>query len=89
MLKLFLKMDYIGKKFTDLTTGNVVEVKDQFEDVIVLNNNSRLKVNRLLDKSYFDEYIDPTSFFNNQNFIRIWNGTINISFRTYYSERIT
>ena len=25
-------MDYIGKKFTDLTTGSVVEVKDQFED---------------------------------------------------------
>jgi len=62
-------MDYKGKKFTDLTNGRIVEVKDYFEDVAILDNNSRIKVARLLDKNYFDEYIDPQSFFKNDNLL--------------------
>jgi len=62
-------MDYKGKKFTDLTTGKIVEVKDHFEDVAVLDNGSRIRVNRLLDKSFFEDYIDPQSFFKNDNLL--------------------
>ena len=59
----------IGKKFTDLTTGNVIEVKDSFEDIAILNNNTKIKVNRLMDKNYFEEFIDPVSFFQNESLL--------------------
>jgi hypothetical protein len=62
-------MNLTGKKFTDLTTGRIVEVKDHFEDVVILNNDSKIKMNRILDKNYFDEFIDPKSFFQNDNFL--------------------
>lgn len=59
----------IGKKYTDLTTGNVIEVKDTFEDIVILNNNMKIKANRLLDKNYFEEFIDPVSFFHNESLL--------------------
>lgn len=57
----------IGKKFTDLSTGRVVEIKDSFEDIAVLVDGSKIRVSRLLDRNYFDEYIDPKTFFNTQS----------------------
>lgn len=57
----------IGKKFTDLSTGRVVEIKDAFEDIAVLVDGSKIRVSRLLDRNYFDEYIDPKTFFNTQS----------------------
>lgn len=51
------------KKFTDLGKGGIITVQDQFEDVAILDNGQRIKVDRLLDKSYYDEYIDPKTFF--------------------------
>jgi hypothetical protein len=62
-------MNYTNKKFTNLTNGKVYEVIDQFEDIAILNDRSKVKVNRLLDKSYFDEYIDPSSFFKNESLL--------------------
>ena len=62
-------MDFIGRKFTDLTTGNIVEVKDHFEDIAILSNNAKIKVGRLMDKNYFDEYIDPRNFFQNESLL--------------------
>jgi hypothetical protein len=59
----------VGKKYTDLTTGNVIEVKDIFEDIVILNNNSKIKANRLLDKNYFEEFIDPVNFFQNESLL--------------------
>lgn len=59
----------VGKKFTSLLDGKIVEVKDAFEDIIILNDNSKLKASRLLDKSYFEEYIDPASFFQNESLL--------------------
>lgn len=60
---------YKGKKYTDLTTGNIIEIKDHFEDIAILDNNSKIKLNRLLDKNFFDEYIDPSLFFKNDNLL--------------------
>lgn len=62
-------MNYNGKKYTDLITGKVVEIKDQFEDIAILDNGSKIKVTRLLDKNYFDEFIDPKSFFQNESLL--------------------
>jgi hypothetical protein len=59
----------IGKKFTDLTTGRVVKIKDVFEDVTILDNNSKIKTSRLLDRNYFDEYVDPNTFFKNDGLL--------------------
>lgn len=58
-----------GRKFTDLTSGKIVEVKDQFEDIVILDNNSKIKSHRLLDKNYFDEYVDPNTFFKNDGLL--------------------
>jgi hypothetical protein len=59
----------IGKKFTSLTDGRVVEVKDAFEDIIILQDGSKIKASRLMDRSFYDEYIDPNSFFQNQSLL--------------------
>lgn len=59
----------VGKKFTSLTDGRVVEVKDVFEDIIILQDNSKIKASRLFDKTFYDEYIDPSNFFQNQSLL--------------------
>lgn len=59
----------VGKKFTSLIDGRIVEIKDIFEDIVILNDNTKIKASRLLDKSYYDEYIDPSSFFQNQSLL--------------------
>lgn len=56
-----------NKKFTDVSSNSVVRVLDQFENIAILDNKQRVDVNRLLDTSYYDEYIDPRDFFNKQN----------------------
>ncbi len=62
-------MSYTGKKYTDLVTGRVIEIKDHFEDIAILDNGSKVKVSRLLDKNYYDEFIDPKSFFQNESLL--------------------
>lgn len=59
----------IGKKFTNLADGSVVEIKDMFEDIIILDNNSKIKTGRIFDKRYYEEYIDPSTFFQNQSLL--------------------
>jgi hypothetical protein len=56
-----------SKKFLDVSTNKPVVVKDQFENIAILDNNQRVDVKRLLDKSYYDDYIDPSSFFDTSN----------------------
>ena len=51
------------KKFTDLANGTVVSVIDQFENIAILDSGQRVDVKRLMDKTYFDDYIDPKNFF--------------------------
>jgi len=60
----------IGKKFTNLLNGRVVEVKDMFEDIIILDDNSKLSTSKLMNKSYYEEYIDPSDFFRNQSLLQ-------------------
>lgn len=53
-----------NKKFHDLLTGKIISVIDQFEDVAILEGKGRVNVTKLLDKNLYEEYIDPTTFFN-------------------------
>jgi hypothetical protein len=56
-----------NKKFQDITTGKVVTVTDQFEDVAILEGKQRINVMRLMDKNSYSEFIDPESFFSQAN----------------------
>ena len=67
---------YKHKKFTDLTTGRVVEVIDQFEDIVILDNKSKIKLNRLLDNNLYDEFIDPRNFFRNDGLVNAFTEKI-------------
>jgi hypothetical protein len=58
-----------GRKFTDLSNGRIVQVKDVFEDIVILEDNSKIRLNRLVDKSYYDEFIDPKTFFKNESLL--------------------
>jgi hypothetical protein len=59
----------LRKKFKDLTSNRIVEVTDQFEDIVILDNKSKIKMNQLLDKRMFEEYLDPNSFFRNESLL--------------------
>jgi hypothetical protein len=60
---------YTNKKFTDLINGKIVQVTDQFEDIVILDNKTKIKVNKLLDNNLYDEYIDPRNFFRNEGLV--------------------
>jgi hypothetical protein len=67
---------YKNKKFTDLINGRVVEVTDQFEDIVILDNKTKIKVNKLLDHNLYDEYIDPRNFFRNEGLVNAFTEKI-------------
>jgi len=67
---------YRNKKFTDLMNGRVVQVIDEFEDIVILDNKSKLKLNKLLDKNLYDEYIDPKDFFRNESLVNAFTEKI-------------
>jgi hypothetical protein len=58
-----------NRKFKDLSNDRVVKVTDQFEDIIILDGKNKIRMNQLLDKRLFEEYVDPSSFFNNEGLI--------------------
>jgi hypothetical protein len=58
-----------NKKFKDLSNDRIVKVTDQFEDIIILDGRNKIKINQLMDKRLFEEYVDPSSFFRNDNLI--------------------
>ena len=62
-------MSFTNKKFYDLNTGKVVQIKDHFEDIAILNDNTKVRMTRLLDKNYYDEYIDPNDFMKNESLL--------------------
>lgn len=67
---------YKNKKFTDLSSGKVVQVTDQFEDIVILDNKSKIKLNNLLDNRFYDEYIDPMNFFRNEGLVNAFTEKI-------------
>lgn len=67
---------YKNKKFTDLSTGKVVQVTDHFEDIVILDNRAKVKLNNLLDNRLYDEYIDPMNFFRNEGLVNAFTEKI-------------
>ena len=57
-----------SKKFIDISNNNTVTVIDQFENIAILDNSQRIDVKRLLDTNFFDNFIDPKTFFNENNY---------------------
>lgn len=59
-------MNLNNKSFRNNLTGEIVKVKDSFENIAILESKEKISVNRLMDANAFTEYIDPANFFNNQ-----------------------
>jgi hypothetical protein len=57
-----------NRKFTDINSNSTVTVIDQFENIAILDNKQRIDVKRLLDSSFYDEYIDPKNFLGESNY---------------------
>ena len=56
------------KRFTDVSSGKSFSIKDQYENIAILDNNEKVDVRRLLDSNYYEEYIDPKDFFSNSTY---------------------
>lgn len=56
-----------NKKYTDLTTGRIVEVKNVDDGIITLDNGEKIVAKRLMDTNFYTEYIDPKNFFSSQD----------------------
>ena len=59
--------DLRNKKFIDISTNKPVFVKNQFENIAILEDDQRIDVKKLMDKNYYDDYIDPSTFFSQSN----------------------
>ena len=56
-----------NKKFIDNLNGNIITVLDQVDNMAILESNKKISIPRLLDQTYFEEYIDPKSFFDTKD----------------------
>ncbi len=56
-------MSLANKTFKNNRTGQTVKVLDSFENIVILDDKSRIDANKLLDPNLFTELIDPSSFF--------------------------
>lgn len=59
-------MNLANKSFKNNLTGEIVTIIDSFENIAILENKQKLKVNALMNPALYTEEIDPTNFFNNQ-----------------------
>lgn len=60
-----------NRRFTDTSTNESFQVKDQFENIAILSNNQRVDVKRLLDSNFYDEQIDPKDFLSQQSLVSL------------------
>ena len=59
-------MSLNNKTFKNNKTGEIVKVVDSFENIATLENKDKIDVNRLVNREFYTEQIDPSTFFNNQ-----------------------
>lgn len=62
-------MDLKNRKFTDLSNGQTIEIKDSFENIAISKEGNKINVNKLMDNKYYEEYIDPKDFFKNESLL--------------------
>jgi hypothetical protein len=65
-----------NRKYTDLSNGRVVQVTDHFEDIVILDGKSKVKLSTLLNDKLYDEYIDPMNFFRNESLVNAFTEKI-------------
>lgn len=53
-----------NKTFVDVSNNEVLRVNDQSEDIVTLDNGQKVSVQRLLDRGFYEEHIDPNTFLN-------------------------
>lgn len=58
-------MNLGNKAFKNIQTGEIVRIKDSYQNIAITETNERIDANRLLDNRFYTEYIDPKSFFTN------------------------
>lgn len=58
-------MNLGNKSFKNTQTGEIVRIKDSYQNIAITETNERIDANRLLDNRFFTEYVDPKSFFTN------------------------
>ena len=74
-----------GKSFKHIATGKTVMVKDHFENIVILDDNTKIKSSDLLNTNIFsenrpggfvNESVDPNEFFNNNAFFESFTNQI-------------
>jgi hypothetical protein len=60
-------MSLLNKSFKDNTTGQTVTIDGINENIVTLNNGEKVATERMLDSSYYEEVVDPNSFFSKES----------------------
>lgn len=60
-------MSLLNKTFKDNITGQTVKVSDINEGIVTLNNGEKVVTSRMMDSSYYEEVVDPASFFSQES----------------------
>ena len=60
-------MRLLNKSFKDNTTGQTVTIDGINENIVTLNNGEKVATERMLDSSYYEEVVDPNSFFSKES----------------------
>ncbi len=60
-------MSLLNKSYKDVITGQTLKVNDISEGIVTLNNGDKVVEHRLMDNKYYEEVVDPLSFFDRQS----------------------
>lgn len=60
-------MSLLNKSFKDNSTGQTVTIDGINENIVTLNNGEKVATERMLDGSYYEEVVDPNSFFSKES----------------------
>ena len=66
----------LGKKYVNISTNKTVTVAEQDNDIITLNDGSIVSITRILDKNHYDDFIDPSSFFQTEKTLNMLSSKI-------------
>ena len=60
-------MSLLKKSFKDNSTGQTVTIDGINENIVTLDNGEKVATERILDTSYYEEVVDPNSFFSKES----------------------
>ena len=65
-------MNLNNKSFKDNKTGEVIRIVDSYQNIAITDKKERVDASRLLDTRFYTEYIDPKSFFQDNQTYNVW-----------------